>query len=116
MKACGADQREIARWSYGSDLGGRELNFDNELEYLRNWWTRHIAYLDQNVFIPYPMGDVNFDRLVDIDDITALIGYVLKGDDTDMNLVRAELVPDGRIDIDDLCELIYRVLTGSTDQ
>ena len=36
MKRCGADKREIARWSYGSDLAGRELNFDNELVYLRN--------------------------------------------------------------------------------
>ena len=116
MKACGADQREIARWSYGSDLGGRELNFDNELVYLRNWWTRHIAYLDQNVFIPYPMGDVNFDRKVDIDDITALIGCLLTGDSDELNLRRADIVPDERVDIDDLCELINRVLTGHSEQ
>lgn len=116
MKACGADQREIARWSYGSDLGGHELNFDNELVYLRNWWTRHIAYLDQNVFIPYPMGDVNFDRKVDIDDITALIGCLLTGDSDELNLRRADIVPDERVDIDDLCELINRVLTGYTEQ
>ena len=110
MKACGADQREIARWSYGSDLGGRELHFDNELEYLRDWWTRHLAYLDQNVFIPYPMGDVNFDRIIDINDITILIEHVLTGNRDRMNLARADLNGDGLIDIDDICDVIAIVL------
>ena len=116
MKRCGADQREIARWSYGSDLGGRELNFDSELEYLRDWWTRHLAYLDQNVFIPYPMGDINFDRIIDINDVTNLIDHVLTGNSDRMNLVRADMNGDSLIDIDDICDIIAIVLSSVPDE
>jgi len=106
MKSCGADQREIRRWSKGSDLAGHELNFDTELEYLQDWWTRHIAYLDKNVFQPYPMGDVNFDRAVDIQDISAFIDYLLDSQDTTINSHRADYNQNGSIDIHDLIEII----------
>ena len=62
MKACGADQREIRRWTGGIDLGYHVMNFDTEYEYLSDWWTRHIAFLDERIFVPYPEGDLNFDR------------------------------------------------------
>ncbi|MBQ3731117.1 MAG: CotH kinase family protein [Muribaculaceae bacterium] len=110
MKRCGADQREIARWSHGNDLAGRELNFDNELVYLRNWWTRHIAYLDQNVFIPYENGDINFDRRFDIDDATAYINFLLSDDSSNINLARADMNGDGLTDIDDVCIIINMLL------
>ena len=110
MKRCGADQREIARWSHGTDLAGRELNFDNELEYLRDWWIRHIAYLDNNVFIPYPTGDVNFDRQVDIQDVTSLIHHVLGSRATSINENKADMNQDGDINIQDVVMLINMIL------
>ena len=106
MKRCGADKREIARWSYGSDLAGRELNFDNELVYLRNWWTRHIAYLDNNVFIPYPEGDVNFDGSVNINDITILINYLLDSQGKTINVNKADMDKNGTLNIHDLVHFI----------
>ena len=109
MKACGADQREITRWTRGSDLGGRVLNFDTELTYLQDWWTRHIAYLDENVFMPYPMGDMNFDREVTIKDVTVLIDYLL-GSDVVINLSHADLNNNASIDIKDVSLLIDLLL------
>ena len=106
MKRCGADKREIARWSYGSDLAGRELNFDNELIYLRNWWTRHITYLDNNVFIPYPEGDVNFDYTVDITDLTILINYLLDSQGKAINVNKADMDKNGTLSIHDLVHII----------
>ena len=107
MKRCGADQREIARWSRCLDLGARVLNFDTELEYLTDWWTRHIAYLDENVFIPYEMGDINFDHQVSIRDVTRLIDYLLgMEDEKNINLKRADMNGDGVISVRDVTLII----------
>ncbi|MCR5130742.1 MAG: BspA family leucine-rich repeat surface protein, partial [Prevotella sp.] len=58
-------------------------------------------------------GDVNGDQTVDIDDVTALISYVLNGDSSSINMEAADCYPDGRIDIDDVTALISFVLNGS---
>ena len=58
-------------------------------------------------------GDVNGDQIVDIDDVTALISYVLNGDSSSINMEAADCYPDGRIDIDDVTALISYVLNGS---
>lgn len=110
IKICGADRREVARWSNSSDLGGHELNFTNEIQYLRYWWTYHIAYLDNTVFAPYPMGDLDFDYEVKITDVTLLIDYLLGGRSTTINKVRADVNLDQKIDITDVAEIIDRVL------
>lgn len=106
MRRCGADQREIARWSRGTDLAGHELNFNTELEYLRDWWTRHIAYLDRNVFIPYPAGDINFDRDVNVTDVTVLISYLLGPQQGTINTYQADYNKDGDINISDIIGII----------
>ena len=110
MKRCGANRREIARWSHGTDLAGHELNFDNELIYLRDWWTRHIAYLDNKVFIPYPEGDVNFDRKFNIQDFTTLISYLL-GTNDEINVNKADIDKNGEINIHDLTQMINLLLS-----
>ena len=110
MKSCGADQREITRWSKGTDLGRHELNFDTELEYLADWWNRHIAYLDQNVFIPYPEGDLNYDHSVDIADVTSLIDYLLEPRDGIVNPYKADFDKNGEISIKDVTSLIDLLL------
>jgi hypothetical protein len=110
MKICGADKREIARWSYGNDLGGHELNFTEETQYLRYWWTYHIAFLDNTIFAPYPMGDLDFDRDVSINDVTLLIDYLLGNWSTTINTVRADVNQDHKIDITDVTEVIDKIL------
>ena len=50
FKACGADQREYAKWSRDDDLAGCALNFDTEMKYLTNWLTRRLKYLDETRF------------------------------------------------------------------
>ena len=46
FKRCGAAQREYDRWSYDSDVAGHALNFDEEMDYLTDWFTRRMNYLD----------------------------------------------------------------------
>ena len=58
-------------------------------------------------------GDVNEDGEIDINDITALIGYVLTGNAEGINLYNAECDPIQGIDINDITALIGYVLTGS---
>ena len=56
------------------------------------------------------LGDVDKDGYVGISDVTALIDYLLGGND-DINLLAADVGGDGRIDIADVTELIDLILT-----
>ncbi|MBQ7204580.1 MAG: BspA family leucine-rich repeat surface protein, partial [Muribaculaceae bacterium] len=58
-------------------------------------------------------GDVNGDHDVDIADATALINYLLYGDDTGLNLVNANCDLTGGIDIADATALINFLLYGT---
>ena len=58
-------------------------------------------------------GDVNGDNDIDINDVTALINYVLTGDSAGINLVGANADLQDDIDINDITALIGRVLTGA---
>ena len=62
-----------------------------------------------------PRGDVNNDHKVDIDDVTALINYVLTGNAEGVNMANANCDLQGGIDIDDVTALINYVLKGSWD-
>jgi M6 family metalloprotease-like protein len=55
----------------------------------------------------YELGDVNEDGLVDIDDVTLLIGYVLNGAEYNP---AADMNSDNGIDIDDVTALISVIL------
>lgn len=46
LKNSGAAQREESRWSGDSDLAGHQLDFDKEIEYIKDWIQRRLAYLD----------------------------------------------------------------------
>lgn len=50
FKTAGAAQREYDRWSRDSDVSNRELNFDVEMDYLDDWFTRRMEYLDTKRF------------------------------------------------------------------
>lgn len=56
-------------------------------------------------------GDVNDDGKVSIDDVTALINYLLSGDLSNINLAAANVNADGRCSIDDVTALINILLT-----
>lgn len=46
----GAASREENKWSEDSDIGGYPLNFKEEIEYIKNWITKRLNYLDTTQF------------------------------------------------------------------
>lgn len=46
LLACGATLREEQRWSGDSDIGGYELNLNNELSYIKDWIHQRLAYIN----------------------------------------------------------------------
>ena len=46
LKNSGAAQREEFRWSRNSDLAGNQLDFDKEIEYIKDWIQKRLDYLD----------------------------------------------------------------------
>ena len=58
-------------------------------------------------------GDVNNDQNVDINDVTALINYVLTGNATGVNMTNANCNLQGNVDINDVTALINFVLKGA---
>ena len=59
------------------------------------------------------LGDLDGNGRVSIDDLTTLIGYLLSGDATGLDLANADCYQDGRISIDDVTALINYLLSGS---
>ena len=63
FKKCGAAQREYNKWSYDSDVAGLKLDFDVEMDYLTDWFTRRMDYLDKVRFkideLPSDITDIN---------------------------------------------------------
>ena len=50
LMACGAEAREKRRWDYDSDLEYHALDFQDELEFIQDWVTRRMNYLDVTRF------------------------------------------------------------------
>lgn len=50
FKMSGADKRECHKWSEDSDLKGQILDFDDERDYLNDWISRRMNYLDNYRF------------------------------------------------------------------
>ena len=60
-------------------------------------------------------GDVNGDNKVSISDVTALINYLLSGDETGFKVANADLNHDSKISIADVTALINILLTTVTE-
>ena len=58
-------------------------------------------------------GDVNDDGQVKINDVTALIDYLLSSDATGINVTAADCNQDGQVKINDVTALIDYLLSGS---
>lgn len=56
----GAAQREMDLWSGDSDVNNEEINFEYEIYYISYWLSRHLQYLDENMFKPidYPTDHI----------------------------------------------------------
>ncbi len=50
LKASGAAQREEARWSKDSDIGGYPLSFKDEMDYIADWIHQRLKYLDSALY------------------------------------------------------------------
>ena len=59
----------------------------------------------------YQLGDVNMDGDVNIADVTALIDYLLNGDDIVIDLTAANVNEDNSVDISDVTHLIDMLLS-----
>lgn len=55
LRDCGATEREQQRWSGDSDIKGEPLDLKGELDYIKQWITQRLYYLDTRVF-PKVMG------------------------------------------------------------
>ena len=50
FKTCGAAQREYDKWNGDTDIARRNLDFDVEMDYIDDWFTRRMNYLDTKRF------------------------------------------------------------------
>ena len=105
LRHAGVLSRELSIFNRGTDLSGRELNFDNELEYVSDWLIRRIEYLDNNLFAIH-RGDVDRDGEVSINDLNALIDLLLSGIQSDVQYLYADVDEDGEASINDVNTLI----------
>lgn len=109
---CGAFGRESQRWSGTDEIDYRTLDFPAEMEYLCDWLRRRIAYLDTHTFA-CKRGDVDDDGMVKINDVTALIDYLLTGSTAGgFNDVNADVDADDTINISDVTALISILLAS----
>ena len=91
-------------------------NFNDEVNYLKQWITDRIAWMDAQLgFDPNAVlrGDVNGDGEVSIDDVTCLIDYLLSGDAVNIDTEAADVNESGNVSIDDVTALIDLLLNAS---
>ena len=103
---------------------GLKLTYDNTNVYVTNAeTTATIALAEvQNMYFSneaggsdYKIGDVNKDGYVTIADATALIDYLLGGDDSAIDLVAANVNGDDTVSIADVTTLIDMLLSGNAN-
>ena len=73
-----------------------------------------VPFSDETCTVTLPtavlLGDVNEDKIVDIDDVTMLINVVLGNIQSGYNAVNANVNVDSLLDIDDVTVLIMKIL------
>ena len=93
------------------EVYGRSLSVYNYVIGCNSWITSRYTWLDNAINTMNPLGDVNVNGTVTIDDVTKLIEMLLEDDGT-MRYYAADVNEDGRIDIGDVTALIYWLLTN----
>lgn len=75
-----------------------------------------VAFNDETCTVTVPVivkrGDVNGDDSINISDVTALIDFLLNGDDSHINRANSDVNNDGGINISDVTTLIDMLLNG----
>ena len=101
---------------------GLKITYDNTNVYVTNAETSATIALAevQDMYFSneaggsdYKIGDVNKDGYVTISDVTALIDYLLGGDESAINVQAANVNGDGAVTISDVTALIDLLLSGS---
>lgn len=110
LKKSGGAQREERRWVRCSDLGGRSVDLTGELNFVTDWVTKRMKWLD-NYFGEHPAGDTNYDNEVDISDANFTISAILnKSGANDIYAGRSDLNGDRVVDINDYNNLANKIL------
>ena len=126
VTCCGAEQRNSQAWPrWGVKVWPNvyvSKSHADEIDYLKDWITRRIAWLDGILQYtppepPQPVhltGDVNNDGEVNIADVTDLINLLLSSGTIDADVhERADVDQDGEISIGDVTALISLILKGN---
>ena len=115
----GAEQRNSQAWPRWGEYVWPNYyiadNFQDEVSFLKQWIAERIEWMDAQLgFDPNApeLGDVNGDGSINIADVTALIRYLLSGDDTGIWLDAADCDQNGSITVSDVTALINMVLSG----
>ena len=89
----------------------RNLYFQNNLTYRRQWLQRRFTWLDENILPMRISHDVNVDGVVNIADVTSLINMLLGGYP---RMITGDIDEDSNINIADITALVNLLLTGNS--
>ena len=120
----GAEQRNSQAWPrWGEHVWPNYYiaqNHADEVAWLKQWLADRIAWMDEQLdydpataFIP---GDVDDNGIVNINDLTALIDFLLSGNGEAINVDAADCNEDGQTNIEDVTWLIDQLLNGNRHQ
>ena len=106
--ACGAATREQNRWNGDSDLYGHPLDFEDEKQYITEWFTNRMPLLD--VWIHHHLCDVNNDGAVNAADISTIYDYIMTGSSIHSGTLDTNF--DGIINAADITSIYDVLLNG----
>ncbi|MBR6946764.1 MAG: CotH kinase family protein, partial [Muribaculaceae bacterium] len=115
----GAEQRNSQAWPRWGEYVWPNYyvadDYADEVDWLKQWLHERIAWMDEQYgYDPnaWLRGDVDGDGSVAISDVTALIDYLLGGDDSGIDINAADCDQDGNVTISDVTALIDYLLGG----
>ena len=117
FKKAGSAQREYEKWNGNSDINGLSLDFDNEMEYIANWLTARMNYLDTYRFdiasLPTGINTPSADPLsIGVEHGSTVVIYATGTPAVNIYtagglLIRSLTLHDGRNTIDNLPPGVY---------
>ena len=90
-----------------------DTNYATQSVQAAQWLRQRASFIFEKLKEEYVLiGDVNGDGNISIGDVTALISYLLSGDDDSINMDNSDLDGNGDINIGDVTSLINKLLSG----